>query len=108
MSAEIAARLADARSYLGFSTAYVAAATGMTATALEAVESGRRAPDELELQRLSRAYGYPVRWFLGHDDTVPEETVQLLARMVDALTSEDRAEALRFAAYLRYDAEPER
>ncbi len=102
MSRELASRLLDARTYLGLSRAFVATESGVTEAALDHIEAGRRTPDELQLRRLSRTYGYPVSYFLGEEPQLPDEAVQVLARLTGALQPEDRAEAERFAAYLHY------
>lgn len=107
MSQEIASRLREVRAYLGFAPAFVATESGIGETAIEDIEQGRRDPDDLELRRLARTYGYPVGYFLGERPEVPHETVEVLARLTGSLKPEDRAEAERFAAYLRYSVEAE-
>jgi len=98
---ELARRLAEMREYLGLSQQEVSKATGIPRATISAIETGRRRIESVELETLAQAYEVDVAHFLragAHDE--PEE-IQHIARTAKALASEDRAELLRFAEYLK-------
>lgn len=94
-------RLADAREYLGVSSAEVQTETGILVDELSKIEANQRSVDDLELGRLERLYGYPVGFFHHPREPLDESTVLILARLTNGLTRHDRREAQRFAEYLR-------
>jgi transcriptional regulator with XRE-family HTH domain len=95
------ARLREAREYVGLAVADAAAAAGMADPELDAIERGARPPDELELERLARAYGYARGHFARPPQPLDEGTVAVVARLGEAMSDHDRREAMLFAAYLR-------
>jgi len=97
---ELAARLKEAREYLGLPQQFVADQTGIPRMAISAIENGKRRVEALELERLAALYRHPVAHFLGRDEPVPD-SVRLLAREAGELSERDRAEVLRFAQFLR-------
>ena len=107
-AATLARRLRETREYLNFSQQYVSEQTGIPRSAISELENGHRRVDSLELKRFSRLFGYPIAYFLGEDEELDEETVQVLARLATELTPDDRHEVLRFATYLRYVGRSER
>jgi transcriptional regulator with XRE-family HTH domain len=102
----LAARLRDAREYLGLSQQYVADKTGIARSAVSDIERGARKVDSLELRKLAHLYMYPVSYFFGEEEA--DEEVRALARAVTDLTENDRAEVVRFAQFLRYSADTDR
>ena len=97
-------RLRDVREYLGLSQQAVATATGIPRTAISDIERGERKVDSLEIRKFARTYHYPVGYLLG-EQSEPAETTTALARAVDDLTDEDRAELLKFAQFLRFNVQ---
>lgn len=98
---ELAARLREARAYLGLSQQYVTAATGIARSAISEIERGNRKVDSLELRKLAKVYGYSVAYFLGVEaDQV--DTTSALGRVLTDLTDDDHDEVLRFAEFLSY------
>jgi transcriptional regulator with XRE-family HTH domain len=95
-------RLADVREFVGMSVAAAAEAADLSAEDLVAIERGLREVDDLELQRLARAYGVRGPYFTEPEDSRCDEAVIVLGRLAGELTGGDRDEALRFAAYLRH------
>jgi len=95
-------RLREAREYVGFAIAEAAAASGIAARELDAIEAGRVPIDDLALQRLGRAYGLRTTYFTASEDELRAEAVVVLGRLGGELTGHDRDEALRFAAYLQH------
>lgn len=103
---QLGGRLREAREYLNLSQQYVCSRTGIPRSAVSDIERGVRKVDSLELRKLARLYMHPVGHFLGEDYI--EQDVQTLARAVTDLTDQDRAEVMRFAQFLRYQADTER
>lgn len=95
-------RLRSSRDYLGYSQDEVAKHLGISRTALSNIESGQRKIDALELKKLAALYQRSIAYFTG--DVVAEAVmpadVEHLARQAQALSSTDRAELNRFAAFL--------
>jgi transcriptional regulator with XRE-family HTH domain len=103
----LAERLAETRAFLGLSQQDVADATGLSRLVVSSIETGRRKVESVELSTLSRLYGQPVSYFLpeaapkyGATEPAADE-VAFIARAAKELQSEDRAELLRFAEFLR-------
>jgi Zn-dependent peptidase ImmA (M78 family)/transcriptional regulator with XRE-family HTH domain len=74
-------RLRRAREYARMTQSEAAQALGLTPPALNQYEAGRRRVDALTLDRLSRLYAVPLRFFFGADDTREdwEEALRLRA-----------------------------
>jgi transcriptional regulator with XRE-family HTH domain len=98
--ADIAARLKEAREYLGLSQQEVAAALTLPRTAVSMMESGQRGVDSLELKALAKLYQRPMSFFTGEEETTLGSDVALLAKQVAKLSEQDRNELLRFSEFL--------
>jgi transcriptional regulator with XRE-family HTH domain len=101
MTVGMAERMRAAREYVGIGRAEAAATAAMTESDLAALEAGRRAPDEIELERLASAYGYRRGYFARPPAPLDEPAVAVVARLGARLSDRDRREAMLFAAYLR-------
>jgi transcriptional regulator with XRE-family HTH domain len=105
--AALGARFKYIREYLNLSQQAVAAATGISRSAISDIERGERKVDSLELRKFSRVYRYPVGYLLG--EQAPEaEAATALGRALSDLTDADREELLRFAQFLRFNAQTQR
>ena len=115
---ELGARLRYAREYLSLSQQDVAANTGIPRSAISDIERGQRKVDSLELRKFAKVYRRPVSSLLGDEvteaaaaggedvgvDEGASDSVVALARAVQGLTEQDRAEVVRFAEFLRFQA----
>ena len=102
---EIGDRLRQAREYLELKQEEAALAVGMSRSALSLAENGRRKVDVIELARFAEVYRQSIEALTGVAETKPlPESVQALARAATELSSEDRAELLRFAEFLQLRA----
>jgi len=98
----LAARLKEARDYLGLSQEEVAQVLGVPRSAISLFEKGERRVDALELKRLAQVYQRPLDYFTGNEVQSELSTdVFHLARAASALTTKDREELLRFAEFLQ-------
>ena len=111
----LAARLREAREYLGLSQDQVAQHIGVPRSALSNVENGQRKVEVVELTRLATLYKRPITFFTGEATDAPAappsslpSDVELLARKASKLTPKDRAELTRFADFLRMRTEADR
>ena|SRR6056297_3335841 len=95
-------RLRTARDYVGYSQDEVAKHLGISRSALSNIESGQRKTDALELKKLAALYQRSIAYFTG--DVVAEAAmppdVEHLARQANELSTKDREELSRFAAFL--------
>ena len=98
--ADIAARLKEAREYLGISQQHVAEVLSIPRTAVSAMENGQRGIDSMELKSLAKLYQRPVAYFTGDDDVAMGADVALLAKQVAKLSEQDKTELLRFTEFL--------
>lgn len=99
---EIGERLRQAREYLELKQEEAALAVGLSRSALSLAENGRRKVDAVELSRFAQVYGQSIEALTGVAEAKPlPENVQALARAATALSTEDRAELLRFAEFLQ-------
>jgi transcriptional regulator with XRE-family HTH domain len=98
--ADIAARLKEAREYLGLSQQEVAAALSLPRTAVSMMESGQRRVDSLELKALAKLYQRPMSFFTGEGEAALGSDVAMLAKQVAKLSEQDRSELLRFSEFL--------
>ncbi|MBP6421653.1 MAG: helix-turn-helix transcriptional regulator [Propionivibrio sp.] len=97
----MAARLKDAREYLGLSQDDVATAIGISRPAVTNIESGNRKVEAVELAQLAKLYGRPVNYLLsGENEEVPEKFA-FYARTFKDLSAKDLDEVARFAGFLR-------
>lgn len=103
-------RLKDIREYLNLSQQHVASATGIPRSAVSDIERGQRKVDSLELRKFSRLYRYPVGYLLGEEPDNGTDTgpASALGRAVIGLDDDDRAELMRFAEFLRFNAHTRR
>lgn len=99
----MAARLRDAREYLGMSQDEVAAALKLSRPAITNIESGSRKVEAIELDQLAQLYGRSVTYFLSGEqaDQTSSESVAFFARTLTGLSEKDLAEVARFAEFLR-------
>jgi len=100
---EMAARLKEAREYLGLSQDDVATALNISRPAVTNIESGNRKVEAVELDRLAKLFGRPVDYFLsGASAAAPaDEKVAFYARTFKDLSDKDLNEVARFAEFLR-------
>jgi transcriptional regulator with XRE-family HTH domain len=98
--ANIAARLKEAREYLGISQQDVAAVLSIPRTAVSMMENGQRGVDSIELKSLAKLYQRPVAFFTGEEELPIGADVALLAKQVAKLSEQDRSELLRFTEFL--------
>lgn len=97
----MAARLKDAREYLGLSQDDVATALGISRPAITNIESGNRKVEAIELDQLAKLYGRPVNYFLSGENEEAEGKVAFYARTFKDLSEKDLDEVARFAEFLR-------
>ena len=95
---QLAARLREAREYIGLLQEDVARALGIPRASVSALESGKRRVSSLELRRLGRLYRRPVEWLLGEDVEVDVSAPLFCATV--ALSDNDKEQVLRFAEFL--------
>src|ERR1700744_1232823 len=93
--ADIAARLKEAREYLGISQQHVAEVLSIPRTAVSAMENGQRGIDSMELKSLAKLYQRPVGYFTGDDEVTMGADVALLAKQVAKLSEQDKNELMR-------------
>ncbi|RYG88485.1 MAG: XRE family transcriptional regulator [Alphaproteobacteria bacterium] len=95
-------RLRKAREYVELKQEQAAEAVGLSRSALSLVENGRRKVDAVELGKFARLYGQSIDFLSG--DAEPQEvpdSIGALARAATELSTDDRAELLRFAEFLQ-------
>lgn len=97
---DIAARLKEAREYLGLSQQEVATSLNVPRSAVSMIESGQRGVESLELRALAKLYQRPIGYFTGEDAEPLSSEVAMLAKQVAKLTEQDRNELLRFTEFL--------
>ncbi len=97
----MAARLKDAREYLGLSQDDVATALGISRPAVTNIESGNRKVEAVELDQLAKLYGRPVGYFLSGEIKEVPERAAFYARTFKDLSERDLDEVARFAEFLR-------
>ena len=97
----MAARLKDAREYLGLSQDDVATTLGISRPAVTNIESGNRKVEAIELDQLAKLYGRPVNYFLSGETKEMSEKVAFYARTFKDLSEKDLDEVARFAEFLR-------
>ena len=95
-----AARLKEAREYLGLSQQEVADSTKLSRSAISMIETGQRRVDAVELSGLARLYQQSVSYFMGEEEKTPNDDVSMLARKAAQLSEKDRSELLRFSEFL--------
>lgn len=99
---QIGGRLKRAREYLELKQEEAAQAVGLSRSALSLIENGRRKVDAMELAKFAKVYRQTIEALAGTANSAPlPASVQALARTASELSSEDRAELLRFAEFLQ-------
>jgi transcriptional regulator with XRE-family HTH domain len=105
---QLAARLREAREYLGLSQEEVAQQIGMPRPAVSQMENGNRRVDAIELGKLAKLYQRPVSFFTGEEAVGAAPQFELLRRAAADLSDKDRDEVLRFAEFLRNRSDGDR
>ena len=105
VQAELAARLREARTYLGLVQGDVSNALGIPRASISEIESGKRKVTSLELRRFARLYRRSVGWLLGEEE-VDLSSHAPLFRATEALSAGDKEQVLRFAEFLAGAGEP--
>ena len=95
---QFAARLREAREYIGLLQEDVARALDIPRASVSALETGKRHVSALELRRLARLYRRPVGWLLGEE--VEIDLSELPVRATAPLSDDDKEQILRFAEVL--------
>jgi transcriptional regulator with XRE-family HTH domain len=100
---EMAARLKEAREYLGISQEEVATALNIPRPAISRIESGERKVEALELEQFSKLYSRTVQYFLTGVRSSDEldGSIAFAARALKGLSDKDLEEVARFASFLR-------
>jgi len=110
--AALAARLKEAREYVGLSQEEVAQILKVPRTAISLMEKGDRKVDAIELKKLAQIYQRSVDHLTGvieQAKPTPEvEHLARLARTASKLTAKDLDELNRFAQFLHSKAEPKK
>ncbi|MEZ5831672.1 MAG: helix-turn-helix transcriptional regulator [Dongiaceae bacterium] len=97
---KIAAKLKEAREYLGLSQQEVAEAMKLPRSAISLVETAQRGVESVELKAFAKLYQRPVGFFTGEETVPMGGEVAMLAKQVAKLSPQDRDELLRFSEYL--------
>lgn len=99
----MAARLKEAREYLGISQEEVATTLNIPRPAISRIESGERKVEALELEQFSKLYSRTVQYFLSGARTSDEldGSIAFAARALKGLSDKDLEEVARFASFLR-------
>jgi transcriptional regulator with XRE-family HTH domain len=99
---EMAARLKEAREYLGLSQEDVARVLKIARPAESTIESGERRVEAMELSTLAKLYGHSQEYFTsGREDAAESETFGHLQRSLKGLSESDLSEVARFAQFLK-------
>ncbi len=97
---KIAAKLKEAREYLGLSQQEVAGAVKLSRSAISLIETAHRGVEALELKALAKLYQQPIGFFTGEEAQTMGDDVTILAKQVAKLSQQDRDELMRFSEYL--------
>lgn len=99
---DMAARLREAREYLGLSQEEVARVLAVSRPAVSLLEAGERRVEAIELERLARLYGRSQEYFTsGRDVADDDESQGHLRRALKGLSDKDLSEVARFAQFLK-------
>ncbi len=96
----IAAKLKEAREYLGLSQQEVADTLKLPRSAISLIETSQRGVESVELKALAQLYQRPIGHFTDEEPQTMGGDVALLAKQVSQLSERDRDELLRFSEYL--------
>lgn len=100
----IAARIRDAREYMGLSQEFVSGRIGIPRTAFSAIEAGKRKVSGIELNKLANLLMKPISYFFADCEVLieaDESPIKALYRTSKALSEEDQQQVLRFAEFLQ-------
>ena len=97
---QLAARLKEAREYIGLPQEAVAQQLDIPRASVSAFESGRRRVTSIELQRLAQLYLTTVSVLLDEDQQA-DPVGEALYRTATTLSDEDRQQVLKFAEFLK-------
>ena len=97
---QLAARLKEARDYLGISQEAVSRQLKIPRASVSAFESGKRRVSSIELHRLAGLYKTSVSRLLG-EVSQSDPIAEALYRTTTELSEQDRQQVLRFAEFLR-------
>lgn len=96
----IAAKLKEAREYLGLSQQEVADTLKLSRSAVSLIETAQRGIESVELKALAELYQRPIGFFTGEEVETMGGDVAMLAKQVAKLSQQDRDELLRFSEFL--------
>ena len=97
---QLAARLKEAREYLGISQESVSHRLHIPRASVSAFETGKRRVSSIELRQLASFYKTSVSSLLGESGQ-SDPLTEALYRTTTALSDQDRRQVLRFAEFLR-------
>jgi len=98
--ARLANRLREAREYLDFTQADVAAALGLARTTVTEVEQGRRKVTAVELKHFAKLYNRSVDWLLGEAPLAAVPPDNHIHNQIEELSESDREQVARFVEFL--------
>lgn len=104
---EIARRLREARVMAGLSQGQVARLMGIHRPAISEIEAGNRRVSAEELKIFSRFYDVTVSWLIGESPETfdsQDPRIQLAARELGKLSTEDLNRMLRLLAAIKNDS----
>lgn len=105
---EIGLRLKEARNLAGLSQAQAAKVLGIHRPSVSEIESGRRRISAEELSELCETYDVATDWVLGRSAEILDVTdpkLQLAARELSKLKSDDLQRLLRLMASMREESD---
>jgi transcriptional regulator with XRE-family HTH domain len=97
----IAQRLRAAREQVGLSQGQVAVMMGLQRPSISEIEAGRRGVAAEEINKLSDIYGVSVSWLTRAESEVPDPAVELAARELAKLGSDDLDRVLQLLKTLK-------
>ena len=104
----VATRLRAAREQAGLSQGQVAKLMQMLRPTVSEIEAGRRRVAAEELASFARFYGVSVSWLIDEKPDVPDPAVELAARELVKLKSEDFDNVMKLLRTLRKSGEDRR
>jgi transcriptional regulator with XRE-family HTH domain len=106
---QIAERLKEARKLAGLSQGHVAKILGLHRPSVSEMEAGNRRVSADELARLAEIYDVGVAWLLGESPetlNAQDPRLELAARELSKLKSDDLERLLKLLAVMRSDSTP--
>lgn len=98
---ELAARLRAAREQAGLSQGQVAKLLDYNRPTISEIEAGRRKVSAEELSRFAEAYGVTIGWLADETPQKPDPAIELAARNLATLKSEDLNKVIRLLQTLK-------